>query len=143
MKTPFASHRATLLRRTATLLGLCLGTLAAGNEPVSFEQQVWPILEQSCVSCHGLQHYANLRLDSPEGILRGGDLGPVVVPGQPDESSLYVRTGLPAEDFDFMPVDGNALSQEQRQILRRWIAEAASFGSWRGARPDQGGPSND
>lgn len=120
--------------RVAALLGLTLIVLAADGDRIDFERRVWPILQENCVSCHGArQHYSNLRLDSPERILRGGELGRVVVPGAPDESSLYLRVVLTPVDLDYMPLDGDPLSPAEQELLRRWIAEGADFGSWRGA----------
>jgi hypothetical protein len=54
----------------------------------------------------------------------------VLVAGDPDESSLYVRPTLPPDDLDFMPVDAEPIKPEERETLRRWIAEGADFGSW-------------
>ena len=116
------------------LLPACGPALFAAPPPVDFEQQVWPVLERHCLECHNArQRYANLRLDSRERILRGGDLGEVLIPGEPDESSLYGRTILPRDDLDFMPVDNEPLSEEEKEILRRWIAEGADFGDWQSA----------
>jgi mono/diheme cytochrome c family protein len=125
--------------RSATWVVLALVATAAAAatvaaaEPVDFEKQVWPILETSCVSCHGTkEQFSNLRLDSPAAILKGGDLGKVVVAGEPEKSPLYVRTSLPDDDLDLMPVEGERLNEEQVDVLKRWIAEGASFGDWTG-----------
>src|SRR4051794_22705498 len=54
-----------------------------------FEQKVRPILVEKCQSCHGpTRQRGGLRLDSQVGLLKGGDSGAVVVPGQPDRSLL-------------------------------------------------------
>jgi hypothetical protein len=54
-----------------------------------FEARVRPILAEHCVSCHGpKKQQSGLRLDSREALLKGSHGGPVVVPGQPDESPL-------------------------------------------------------
>ena len=114
------------------LLALALPLWA--GERVEFEGDVWPILEKSCIRCHGgQQHYSNLRLDSPQGILRGGELGRVVVPGEPEQSTLYLRPALPPDDLDFMPVEDEALTHAEQQALRQWIAQGADFGAWTGA----------
>lgn len=69
-----------MLSRIAALLGRTL-IVTVNDDRIDFEPQVWSILREKCVSCHGArQHYSNLRLDSPERILRGGELGKVVVP---------------------------------------------------------------
>ena len=54
-----------------------------------FEREVRPVLISHCIKCHGeSKQEGGLRLDTHEGILAGGDSGPVLVPGKPDESLL-------------------------------------------------------
>ena len=54
-----------------------------------FEQSVRPLLAQNCYACHGeKKQKGGLRLDSIEAILKGGESGPALVPGKPDESLL-------------------------------------------------------
>ena len=54
-----------------------------------FEARIRPILAANCFSCHGpKKQESGLRLDSRERLLQGTDAGPVVVPGQPEESPL-------------------------------------------------------
>jgi Protein of unknown function (DUF1553)/Protein of unknown function (DUF1549)/Planctomycete cytochrome C len=54
-----------------------------------FEARIRPILAEHCVSCHGpKKQQAGLRLDSQEGLQKGAESGPVVAPGQPEESPL-------------------------------------------------------
>ncbi len=111
---------------------LFLLAAAHGSEP-EFETEVWPILETHCMECHGeKQTYSNLRLDSPAAIRRGGELGEVLVPGDPESSEIYRRTALPADDLDFMPVDNEPLNEEELERLRDWIAAGADFGPWSG-----------
>src|SRR5262249_28301100 len=54
-----------------------------------FEKQVRPVLAENCFGCHGPQKQkSGLRLDSLPALLKGGDGGAVVVPGEPDKSPL-------------------------------------------------------
>src|SRR5260370_30730925 len=54
-----------------------------------FEKEVRPLLVARCQPCHGdVKPKGSLRLTSREGLLKGGDGGPVVVPGKPDQSPL-------------------------------------------------------
>src|SRR4051794_40093331 len=56
-----------------------------------FEANIRPLLIDQCQKCHGAKkQQGNLRLDSREHTLKGGDGGPAVVPGQP-EKSLLIR----------------------------------------------------
>src|SRR5918994_1682835 len=67
---------------------------SAGDEPAGvafFERKIRPVLVAECYSCHSTeakQVRGNLRLDTREGLLRGGDSGPSIVPGKPKESPL-------------------------------------------------------
>src|SRR4051794_4559655 len=65
---------------------------AAGESPEAFfGRKVRPVLAASWVKCHGpVKASGGLRLDSREAILKGGETGPAVVPGDPG-SSLLVR----------------------------------------------------
>ena len=106
---------------------------AAHSSELDFETEVWPILEVHCMECHGeKQTYSNLRLDSPAGIRRGGELGEVLVPGDPESSEIYRRTALTVDDLDFMPVDNEPLNVGELERLRDWSAGGADFGSWSG-----------
>lgn len=108
-------------------------TVAIEDDAVSFEEQILPILEASCTECHDNRSaFSNLRLDNAEGIMAGGDLGKVVVPGEPDNSPLVLRVALPEDDLDFMPIEGDPLTDEQIDLMRKWIEQGADFGGWTG-----------
>src|SRR5918993_5953464 len=53
-----------------------------------FETNVRPVLAESCFGCHTSTETAGLRVDSREALLKGGDSGPAIVPGDPDASLL-------------------------------------------------------
>jgi cytochrome c553 len=55
-----------------------------------FEKKVRPVLVEHCFKCHGDKKKGRLRLDSRAGMLKGGDSGPALTPGQPDQS-LFVK----------------------------------------------------
>jgi mono/diheme cytochrome c family protein len=106
--------------------GLCAGLTASGaDEPmavVKFEDQVQAIFKARCVRCHGdAKQTAGLNVATAAGVFRGGESGPAVVAGKPDESSLFelVRDG-------HMPPKGNdPLTAVELESLRRWIADGA------------------
>src|SRR5712675_2264640 len=53
-----------------------------------FEKQIRPLLVERCYECHSAESKklkGGLRLDSREGVLKGGDSGPVVLPGKPEK----------------------------------------------------------
>ena len=130
--------RRSLLLAVPPLLAIVVSSTvflagAAHGSRIEFETEVWPILETHCMVCHGeKQTYSNLRLDSPAAIRRGGELGEVLVPGDPESSEIYRRSALPPDDLDFMPVDNEPLNEEELERLRNWIAAGADFGTWSG-----------
>ncbi len=84
-----------------------------------FETEIRPVLAERCVECHGEQEQSNgLRLDSREAILNGGDAGPALVPGKPDES-LLLKAVRREGDLE-MPPD-EPLSKAQIAALSRWV----------------------
>lgn len=89
-----------------------------------FEKKVRPVLATHCYQCHGPQlQQGDLRLDSREGILKGGSRGPTVVPGKPEVSWLMKAVrhqGLT------MPPSGQ-LMPEQIAVLADWIEMGAPW----------------
>src|SRR5438046_10700187 len=87
--------------------------LAAPAEKVDFNRDIRPILSETCFLCHGPdknQRKADLRLDQKEGLFSTKDDGPVIVPGKPAESQLYVRIIATDADTRMPP----ARSEERR-----------------------------
>ena len=121
------------MRTPLPLLALFAAVGAEAQEPVVFVRDVWPILVHNCVACHSTKaRYANLQLDSPARILQGGDSALAVVPGAPEKSELWRRISLAPDALDFMPRERKPLRAEERERIRRWIAEGAQFGAWTG-----------
>lgn len=109
----------------------CGETLGDANLP-DFERQILPLLYNRCFSCHSEKSQeakAGLRLDSAAAIRESG----VVMPGNPDESELLIRTSLPHTDESLMPpLKGGSLplNENERALLRRWIVGGAQTGTW-------------
>lgn len=90
--------------------------------------QVKPILEKACLQCHNAKrNYAGLRIDTKEMAMKGGQHGPAIVPGDPEMSTLYRTSNLPAGTPGAMPPGGPQMSAADREILRSWIAEGAKW----------------
>jgi cytochrome c553 len=71
-----------------------------------FEKRIRPVLVDRCYECHSAQSEklkGGLHLDSREGILQGGDLGSVLVPGQPDRSRLLTALRYTDPDLQMPP----------------------------------------
>ncbi len=94
-----------------------------------FESKIRPLLVKRCQSCHGAEkQWADLRLDRGAGLQKGGESGPVVVPGKPEESLLIDRVSSDDADVRMPPADaGPALSAEQIANLRHWVAQGAKW----------------
>lgn len=97
------------------------------SRTVSFVEDVRPILESRCFSCHGPEKQkADLRLDRRSSALKGGESGPAIVPGQSAESRLIQRV-TDAKDDQVMPPKGDRLTAEQVGILRAWVDQGVSW----------------
>ncbi len=102
-----------------------LGASASPAESVDFESHVFPLLQKHCVECHGpKKQKSSLRVDSRKALLKGGDFGPAVIPGDPVSSHL-IET-LTTDDKDTrMPPKGEGLSLAEVETLKTWIAQGA------------------
>lgn len=102
-----------------------LATAATARAEVDFAKQIAPILEKRCVECHGAEKKkGKLRLDSRAEAFGKED---VLIAGKADESELYRRVILPADDDDIMPAEGDPLSKAEQDLLRDWINEGAKW----------------
>ena len=80
-----------------------------------FETSVRPVLSEHCLKCHGpAKQWNGLRLDSREALLRGGDSGPAIVPGQPDQSRL-IRAIRHSDDELQMPPESKLIAAADRR----------------------------
>jgi hypothetical protein len=120
-------------------LGLALAallTLAAPNRaaaqakagPVSFINDVAPILKESCFGCHGVKNpKGKLDMTRYGTFRKGGAKDDPIVPGNPDES--FILIALNATDSKRMPPkeSGDALPKEKIAVIERWIKEGAKL----------------
>ncbi len=139
--------QATLRRLSGTSVpvwvAMCLLTFARpvlqaeppsgkGPDPAGiafFERRIRPLMVERCFSCHGPEsRKANggLRLETAEGLLKGSDSGPVVVPGAP-EKSLLIRAVHSADKDVRMPPTGKRLTEAQIKDLETWVKMGAPF----------------
>ena len=68
-----------------------------------------------------------LLMNTRANVIKGGEYGTALVPGDPDESSLYTLTILDPDDDDIMPPKGDPLSKEQTDLLKVWIEQGADW----------------
>jgi hypothetical protein len=92
---------------------------------VDYLRDIKPLLKARCYACHGtLKKKARLRLDTAQAIHAGGRHGPAVTPGDAAASLLIERVATTDPD-ERMPPEGEPLSTQQIESLRRWIAVGA------------------
>jgi hypothetical protein len=113
------------MNRPLTILCLLLATCVA-DAKIDFANDVAPIFAEHCTKCHGEEKQKGaLRLDSPEGVARGGDSGePLFVAGNSEQSHL-IRLVTGAEPDLQMPPKGEPLPAAKIAILRQWIDAGA------------------
>ncbi|HZE95716.1 MAG TPA: PSD1 and planctomycete cytochrome C domain-containing protein, partial [Planctomycetota bacterium] len=122
------------MTRVVALLVLAVLPAAAAQEPPApdpagiefFEQRIRPVLVERCYSCHSAtaeKLKGNLRLDTRDGSLKGGDLGPSVVPGDPDRSLLVKAVRFTDDDLKMPPK--KKLPPEQIADLEAWVKRGA------------------
>ncbi len=99
----------------------------SGKETVSFRKHIAPWLVTYCLRCHsGKKPEGGLSLDTFEGLMRGGNRGPVVVPGKPGESRMYDLVGS-FDEAKRMPANRSKILRKNWDDLGRWIFEGAKF----------------
>ncbi len=107
------------------LLAVAGLTANAADSPVSFSKDIQPILQVSCLACHGAaMQMSKLDLRTRESALKGGAHGAAVVPGKASESRLYrLVAGI---DNPRMPMNGK-LTPEQVESIKLWIDQGAPW----------------
>ncbi len=100
---------------------LCGARAAVPPEQIEFfEKQVRPVLADQCYKCHGPEKQkGGLRMDSRDALLKGGDDGPVIVPGKPEESSLIKSINHIGDSK--MPAKADKLPDAQIAALTEWV----------------------
>jgi len=106
---------------------------AAINKPVSFNQDIRPILSENCFFCHGpdeamREKTGGIRLDSFEGATADYAGASPLVPGDTESSAIISRINADNHDRVMPPPDSNlALSAEEIALLTRWIEEGGDY----------------
>lgn len=91
------------------------------------EKTLRPAFLKQCSGCHGpTVQKAGLRLDVRSGVFKGGDSGPVLVPGQAEQSELLRRI-TSHEAGEQMPPEGPRVSEELVRHIREWINAGANW----------------
>jgi mono/diheme cytochrome c family protein len=82
----------------------------------TFDSAVQPIFQAKCLACHGAAAMGKLDLRTPESVLKGGESGPVVMPGAADKSLLIDKVVTQQ-----MPPGKVKMTDAEIDIVRNWI----------------------
>lgn len=111
--------------------------LAGHEEPVDYNQDIKPILNKSCLACHGgVKKSGQFSLLFQKEAYSPNESGkPAIVPGDPDESEMIYRITHSDPD-ERMPPEGDPLPEKEIELLTRWIEEGAPWGQhWAYQKP--------
>lgn len=101
--------------------------LADIPEKIDFWRDVDPIFKKACYECHDAKEQkGELRMDSREAQLKGGDGGPSIIPGNSKESLTMIRIRGEGED-PRMPKKKPPLSERETAIIAKWIDQGAEW----------------
>jgi WD40 repeat protein len=109
-------------------------TMPTRAQAIDFAREIYPVLKRNCLACHNTtKAKANLNLETPELMAKGGDSGPAIVPGKGAESLLMKSAAHLDEDL-VMPPPTNAvkavpLTSVELGLLQTWIDEGAKGGA--------------
>ena len=125
--------------------GVSLALLAADSKPVdvsklppaasktglTYEKDIKPMLEKSCLKCHGPEKpKSKYRVDSLDAMIKGGESGEAaIIPGKSEKSPLVHFIADLVEDYEMPPTDKRdkypAMTKEQIGLIRAWIDQGA------------------
>jgi len=98
------------------------------QQSIELNIQVRAILAHNCYKCHGAEKIkGDLRLDRRDMIFKGGENGPVIIPGDAVASDLFRRISLPSSHKDAMPSKGKKLADEDIELIKFWILKGAPW----------------
>ena len=123
-----AKHAITSI---GTFLLAFLTTDALAQDAVQFNRDIRPILATNCFECHGGDEgsrEAELRLDTAEGAYADRDGSTAIDPGELEASDVWARIASDDPDLVMPPPDSKkSLTDEEREMIRRWIEEGAPY----------------
>jgi hypothetical protein len=98
------------------------------KQELELNLKVRAIFAHNCYKCHGDEKVkGELRLDSKGMTFKGGENGPVIIPGNSAESELFRRISLPSNHKDVMPSKGKKLSESDIAVINFWIQQGAPW----------------
>ena len=101
-------------------------SLEKKKDEITFNDHIKPIFEKHCLLCHKSRLFAQggLRLNTTKSILKGGDSGPSVVMGEPENSLLMQLITLKkGEERRMPPEDRDPLNPDEILLIEKWIQQ--------------------
>ena len=106
------------------------------SQELELNVKVRAIFAHNCYKCHGAEKVkGDLRLDHKDLVFKGGENGPVIVPGSPSESELFRRISLPTNHEDLMPSKEKKLSNSDIAVIEFWIKKGAPWPDENNSQP--------
>lgn len=105
-----------------------LASQAYALEPtkVDYASQIKPILVKNCISCHGFEKQkGGLRLDAGASIIKGGNSGPILIPGKSNESKILHAVEGKDPETRMPPMPKALISKEQSALIATWVDQGA------------------
>jgi len=104
------------------------GEVAGDVGKIDFAKQIKPMLVGKCLSCHHPgSEVTDISFASREGMLKASGNRPILVPGKPEKSTLFLVTVLPEYFIEAMPASGHQLTEEEKWDLYHWILQGADW----------------
>jgi len=95
---------------------------------IDFSKQIKPILLGKCLSCHHSEsEVTDISFASRGSMLKASRDRPILVPGKPEKSTLFLVTVLPDYFIEAMPASGHQLTEEEKWNLYHWILQGANW----------------
>ena len=125
----FLRYKKQLIIIIAITLGVLAYTFNTSRQVIDFSEQVKPILNKNCITCHGgVRRQGDFSLLFRQDALAKTKSGKyAIIPGDPDHSEMISRLTL-KDPEERMPYKHDALSEAQINILRNWIKQGAVWG---------------
>ena len=110
------------LASVIALLALPVSPLSAADAETLFEQKVKPLFAHNCFECHSSQAKelkGNLKVETLDGMLKGGANGPAIIPG--DLESSFLLRAIRYQEADYQMPPKGRLADEEIALVEEWV----------------------
>lgn len=122
------SSCSTMTETPEVIVILPEGEMAGDVGKISFAKKIKPVLVGKCLSCHHPgSEVTDISFASREDMLKASGDRPILVPGEPEKSTLFLVTVLPDYFVEAMPASGHKLTEEEKWELYHWIQQGANW----------------